>query len=439
MKKNPVIYILLGALIVRIGFIIPLLRHRAVERLLRPDSFEYIRGAWSLAQNFTYSVTSRPPGTSLFFALFFQRGAPVLAVALCFISAAVVYLVYLAVKECAGEKCALAGAGFAAFNITAVVNAPLLLSDTLFSLFAALEFLAFIIFVFRENHRKRYAFLAAVIGGAACLIRPINILHVAVLPVLTLFCPEIKWKKKVAVAAIEVLLFALIVVPWMLFNYSRGAGFAVDTNTGAMYHQNGAMLLAEVNGSDFETEKSRLLEIEKSEFADQERYPDMASQEKFRISEYLKLLKEHPWIALRQQLFNYRILVPDLPTALELLGVTTPNRGTMSVAAKSGLVAAAKHYFGNAWRDLLPLAPFIIIYIEMFIYIAIALYRTIREIKNKWYFLLLLGGFGLYYLWLPGAITAPRYQLPALPVLALFAALGAPRKKAAKTADAKVE
>lgn len=429
MKKNPVIYILFGALLLRIGFILPAIHYRNGELLLRPDSGEYIHGAVNLATNFTYQVVSRPPGTSLFFAPFFYCGASIfsISVALCFVSTAAVYIVYLAVKECAGEKAALAGAGFAAFNITAIANAPLMLSDTLFSLFAALEFWAFMCFVFRENHPGRYAFGAAVIGGISCLIRPINVLHIVVLPVLTLLCPKVKLRQKFFIAAVQILLFALPVLPWMFFNYSRGAGFAIDTNTGAMLHQNGAMLSSEVNGSDFETEKRRLLEVEKSEFADQKRYPDMASQEKFRISEYWKMVKKHPFIALRQQLVNYRILLPDLPGALELFGVTRPNRGTMSVAAKSGLIAAAKHYFGNAWRGLLPLTPFIIIYIEMFIYIAIALYRAVRHIKERYYQLLLFAGFGLYYLWLPGAITALRYQLPALPVLALFAALGMAR------------
>jgi hypothetical protein len=54
----------------------------------------------------------------------------------------------------------------------------------------------------------------------------------------------------------------------MFRNYLAGATFDIDTNTGAMRHQNGAMLLAKINGTDFESEKAKLLKVEAETFAD---------------------------------------------------------------------------------------------------------------------------------------------------------------------------
>ena len=44
--------------------------------------------------------------------------------------------------------------------------------------------------------------------------------------------------------------------------------------------------------------------------------------------------------------------------------------------------------------------------------------------KSKWYAIFVFLAFAEYYFFLPGPITAPRYQLPALPILTLMAAFG---------------
>jgi hypothetical protein len=55
------------------------------------------------------------------------------------------------------------------------------------------------------------------------------------------------------------------------------------------------------------------------------------------------------------------------------------------------------------------------------------LYQLLTDIKNirtKFYELVLFLAFVEYYLFLPGAITAPRYQIPALPLAVTLAAVG---------------
>ena len=170
-------------------------------------------------------------------------------------------------------------------------------------------------------------------------------------------------------------------------------------------------------------EKRRLLAEENAAFADHEKFPDAAAREKFRIQRYREMIAEHPFIALKQQFFNYPVLLPDAPTALELLGVTRPNRGTMSVLARDGVFAAARHYFsGKSAIGLVLIAPFVLTAFAVLFYAVKYLVLLCLRRTGSWRNLLLFGGFALYYLWLPGAITAPRYQIPALPILLFFAA-----------------
>ena len=213
-------------------------------------------------------------------------------------------------------------------------------------------------------------------------------------------------------ATVSTVIFLTVITPWMYRNYSAGATFAIDTNTGAMRHQNGAMLMAEVNGSDFESEKSRLLAEEAAL-----QFPDLCSKEKWRINEFRKMVLAHPWRYLRQH-FNWHIMLPDAPALLENFGITTANRGTMGVLKKSGLTAAVRHYFGaDALFLLLLLSPLLLITLLLYICAAGKVLYDVKNIRKHYGEVLIFLAFCEYYLFLPGAITAPRYQLPALPFL----------------------
>jgi hypothetical protein len=189
-----------------------------------------------------------------------------------------------------------------------------------------------------------------------------------------------------------------------------------------MRHQNGAMLMAEVNGTDFESEKQRLLAIEEATFADTERFPDERSKEKWRKAEFRAMVMAHPFTYFSQH-FDPMILLPDAPTFLEDVGVTVSDRGTMGVLKKDGLFAAVKHYFGeNYILILLCLFPLLI---PVTILYGTSLYQLGYDLvnwKKSYPELLIFLAFAEYYLFLPGAITAPRYQLPALPVLCTLGA-----------------
>ena len=395
------------------------------ERFSRPDTPGYLTEAAEFAASGSIDSTARVPGFPVF-ASFFCAGQAhrfnwrLLAAALILAGAATSVLVFFA-GNCVSYGTGVAAGALHAGNLTAVANAPMLLSDTLFGLLAAAQFL---FFMHLWTKKRLWCFFAmTAVAALGVLVRPINLLWIFPARALLALDLELKldWRRRLLCCGAGTLLFAVVATPWMFRNAARGAGFTPDSNTGAVYHQNGAMLMAEVNGTDFESEKQRLRDEAEAEFSDAERYPDEASREAWRLRRYREMTAAHPVVWPRQSA-SWRIFIPDAPTFWELCGVTSPGRGTMGVLAKRGFFAAVRHYFGGNWGvlllTLLLLAPVVVLYI-------CALGRVLCDIcrlRERWYELVVFLAFAEYYLLLPGAITAPRYQIPALPVLCVLAA-----------------
>ncbi|MBQ9088284.1 MAG: glycosyltransferase family 39 protein [Lentisphaeria bacterium] len=391
-------------------------------RTVRPDTAGYLTPARSLVEDGSYNSTRRPPGLPVLAAAVFKCGGGIRV--LSFILAGVSALTVLAVARAGflykGHAGGVIAGTLYALNPTVLGNAPLLLTDTLAGVFAALQYMFFLEFY---RSKQWWGFFAcAGVAALGTLIRPVNMLFILPLIFLLLCMRGISWKKKITAAVTGFLLFASIIFPWMLRNAMCGAGFCVDTNTGAMYHQNGAMLLGEVSGRGYEFEKQRIIWEQEELFRDTARFPDEKSREEYRISAYKKLVKEHFFIWLKQQM-NYQILFPDIPSFLECLGVTSSDRGTMAVLKEQGVMAAVKHYFGKNWfLVIVTVLPLILVAAVSYAGALGKLVLDIKDIKNKYMEIFVFGAFVYYYLFLPGAITAPRYQIPALPCLCVMAA-----------------
>ena len=252
--------------------------------------------------------------------------------------------------------------------------------------------------------------------------RPVNLLFIIPLLFLLAVLPDLSWQKKLRNGIAAILVFSAIVFPWMYRNFVRGAGFTIDTNTGAMYHQNGAMLLGEVDGRGYEFEKQRILAEQQELFKDRDRFPDEASRERYRIGEYRKLVRIHWLIWLKQQC-NYQILLPDVPSFMECLGVTSSDRGTMAIIKEQGIMAGVRHYFGEKWFNImLALLPLLGVAAVTYLGCGIKFVQDLCNFKTNYMEIFLFITFVFYYLFLPGAITAPRYQIPALPFMCVGAA-----------------
>ena len=420
-KRLPLLLALCASALLRAGVTFAALSD--MSRFCRPDTAGYLDMARKLCSDGDFGgLTGRVPvfpALCAFFMHIFQDNWMIYLVwFLVAVSVVTDFFIWKSTCILADERAGSIAAWLAALNITAAANAPMLLTDTLFGLVSAVETL--LIFKFTRDWKVRYLIVCCVIAAAGALLRPVNLLFP--LCALALLIPaKIPWKKRAITAFFCCFAAAFIVTPWMMRNAFCGAGFTIDTNTGAMYHQNGAMLLAEVKKTDFETEKANLISEMQQEFSDRGRYPDERSREAYRIKNYRKLILAHPFVWLKQQL-NFSTLIPDAPTFLELFGATSPNRGTMGVLARDGVFAATKHYFGNKYWLIFLILPLLLVSLVTAagasLYILCAFRKFDRELVVT---LLLFALLIWYYLFLPGAISAPRYHIPVLPCACAFA------------------
>lgn len=422
-QATGVFVIAVCGLLLRLLFALPGIADGDHQRYFRPDSEFYLRAAYSLAEGKGYPGSIRAPGFSVVASGILKTGNSPVAICVFFAIAGALtsFIVYKAAKEYAGHKAGLLAELLYAFNLTAVVNAPMLLTDTFFGVLIALQLWLFVLFLKRKQ--IHFILLTALAAGVGTLIRPINLLWFLPAAVLIFLTADLSWKKKTLCSFLFLLVFWMTITPWMVRNAARDAGFCIDVNTGAMLHQNGAMLLAEVNNSDFESEKAKLLKNLDQLFSDTTRFPTEKSKVDYRKKEYSRLIMQNPFIWLKQQ-FQWKILLPDVPTGFEIMGLTSAGRGTMGVLAKDGLWAAVNHYFDG--KIYLPLffLPFLIPTVLTYLGCLYQLLTDIKNIRTKFYELVLFLAFVEYYLFLPGAITAPRYQIPALPLAVTLAAVG---------------
>ena len=123
------------------------------ERFCRPDTMTYLGPAQALLEG-KFFGTGRAPGYIVFAAFFkwisVEYHLFLLALAGAFLGTFTIFPIFAAAKELAGRNCALTAAALWGLNLTALANASMILSDTLFAFFAACQF-AFFIRYFRRK------------------------------------------------------------------------------------------------------------------------------------------------------------------------------------------------------------------------------------------------------------------------------------------------
>lgn len=391
------------------------------ERLCRPDTPTYLEPAKAMLEG-RFSGTGRAPGYSWLAAgamwLSNNHHLLWLAIAGAVLSTLTVIPVYCGAAEFANRPAGLIAAGLLCFNLTAIANAPMILSDTLFGLFAAWQ-LCFFIFFYRRRKLK-YFFLCLLTAALGTLIRPINLPWIAPALVILWLLPGISWQRKAAASAGGCLIFFALIIPWMARNAAAGAPWCIDTNTGAMLHQNGAMILSEARQTSYEKEKQAIIAEYDKVFSDKKRFPDEKSREEWKIAQLRKIILQHPLIAVKQHFNWHNILLPDAPTMFEITGLTRSDRGTMDVLKRRGLIAAVDHYFDGRWHLPLILLPLLAVAGATYLGTAAMLIWSLFHLRRRWYLWLMFLAFAEFYLFLPGPICAPRYQIPALPLMCIF-------------------
>jgi len=107
---------------------------------------------------------------------------------------------------------------------------------------------------------------------------------------------------------------------------------------------------------------------------------------------------------------------------LEIYGLTEGNKGTVAVLANQGIFSAIDHYFGNNKKLILYFIPWILFHIFFLLF---TLVGAILLFKEKMFSeLILLLFIGVYFVLIPGPMSAPRFFIPAVPFFSILAGIG---------------
>ena len=404
------------------------------ELLTRLDSATYFKPALALVQDGAMNVApgveeaavQRPPGYIFFLAAVRGNCAKqpfdfvFASVAGCLVDALTVFLVALTGRALAGRRAGFWAAVLYALNLTALANAPLILADSLLGFFCAWQ-VFFLVRAWRTKRLRDFLFGSG-FAALAALTKPVNLPVFLVLIPLAL-APAIfrSWKKAAGAVLLTALVFCALLMPWMIRNQLVGAGFVLDRNSGLTARHNTAAILARVNGTDIDTERTAL-EAEAEAAVPVRVRPETGvfnafekemEQDSWYLVRYRKAIFEHPGAAAATHLFQEWILLPDLPNFLQNLGLRTGERGTLAVLRKDGVLAAFRHYMDGSYAAAFLAMPFLIVFAALWALTAAGVWIYAR--KRRWTVLTLLAVFVLYYLAVPGPVLMPRYQIPALP------------------------
>ncbi|MBU2461701.1 hypothetical protein KKH65_02360, partial [bacterium] len=296
----------------------------------------------------------------------------------------------------------------------------LYLSDTISLFFLAACFYFFTRFYFKK--RLTDLWFSVGFAGISTLIRPTGLFWIApCLFLVLIFTQKTLTKRLIGMLGCIVIFFGML-FPWMLRNQQVGAGFRLDTNIGnTLYYYNCAATVSVVTGESAEKIRQRWrAETEKEFSLNGERYPDENSQVNYKLAKAKAVISKYPLTYLKLHLQPWTLL-PDVTTFFELLGLTQTGRGTLDILTRKGLICATKHYFGEKiWLLFLALPLLFIVFLT---YLGCAIQLCLWVVQKNWFLFFFFLAFVGYYLVLPGPITMPRYQLPALPLMTIMSGM----------------
>jgi len=429
-QKMILISVLVITLVLRLLMIIPGLANPE-KTFFRPDSSSYVQPALSLAEHGSYNngpdssepATLRPPGFSAFLSVIFlfnNGGLKLPVLIFCILGTLTCLMVFCTGRLFGGYNVGIIAALLFSLNITSISAVPFFLSDLLFAFLSVLQLYFFSRFYFNRN--ILFLWISIFLAGLATLTRPVSLLWIIPCMFLILIFKEWSWKKRLAGILSCLLIFLAVITPWMLRNKMIGAGFSLSTNAGeTLLFHNGAVLQAHAKGGSPEAIRAQMRKDVQLEFTrNPEKYPDEKSKMNYKIGKFIELFKQHPLLYLSLHI-RPAVLIPDVASFFELLGMTQSGRGTFDVLNRQGLFAAIKHYFGGKMWLLLLIAPGLLI--VGITYAGCLAELIIWLVQKKWFLFFFFLAFIEYYLFMPGPITMPRYHLPALPFMTIMAAL----------------
>lgn len=418
--QTALLAVTLFAVLIRLLYAIPGILDP--QLLMRPDSPTYLGPAFALLSDGVFASSPGAPPTAFrtplyplylaFCLLISGKSLGFCAAASAVLGGLVAAPVYLAARLFGGWKAAFLAALLFALNPTAIALSPMFLADTFFLFLFSFQMLFFLKFI-----RCRFAlffFVSVFMAALGALVRPLNSLWILPCLFVLWFVPALPAYLKGYYSLFALLIYAAVLSPWIIRNdLSANAGYRLDQVQALTLLHNTSALESQVTGRPAET----LREEYRAEFArvyasDPGRYASPKSQSDFEEAFLMKKIMKHP---VRYFMLHVRpyVLLPDISSFLENLGITATGRGTLDILNRKGLMAAAKHYFRGHETLLILCGPLLLTVLILY---AAAFLEFCRELfqKKNWMLLLLALLLAEYYLFLPGPVCMPRYQLPAV-------------------------
>jgi 4-amino-4-deoxy-L-arabinose transferase-like glycosyltransferase len=426
LKENRnLIIVILFAFVLRGLMLIVAIQHP--ERTFLPDTTSYIEAALKILNSGTYPESAwRTPIYPFFIALIYGTAGqyPLAVVAgQVLISTASVALTFWLGVRLMPKQAALTGAFLMAISVESVTHAFFLLTETLFTFLLLASMLAFL--KFWQEQGKGWLFFSAVLIALATLCRPIVLYFPLLIAAMILVGLRADWLRRICIALIYLLIFAVILSPWVIRNYFVIGLPTVSTisNYNLLVY-NAASLEASLNGESEEEIRPQLKDRADKLLASYGWVDNEANRARVQSQLAGQIILAHPfrylYVHLKSDLNNF---LPDVTGLTEIFGLTVGGKGTLSVLNQQGLAAAVGHYFdGNTWLLWL-FFPLIALLGLTFLADVVGVLVLTRQ--REWFSLAVLLLPTIYLMLIPGAPSLPRFRVPVMPYLCLLAGLGA--------------
>ena len=395
---------------------------------LAPDSPTYLAPALSLATEGSFKTDQQPeilrsPGYPAFLvACGFTGplGYGITQIVQVLLDVLLVYLTFVLGARLVSPAAGLWAAGFQACSLVATLSSVKVLSDGLFAFLITVAILLLLRYL--EEVKLRLLITAAAVTAAATYVRPVGFIFVPIVALVLLLR-----QRRIASVAGFVLVFAGLVAPWFTRNYLAVgyAGFSSVGDYNLLFYE-AAGVWAKSRGlstrqarQELDTMYRHNLEAEKIE-------PKSPRAIHLEREMGRAIILSHPTTFLRvHSTTSLNSLLPAGTGLLEMLGVTSGNRGTLSVLHTAGLWTATKYYFGSNITAVLLIVPDVIFLLTQ--YLACLAYafsqlgsRGLNWSPAGWLVVLTILAFVL----VGGPAAVPRFRLPVEPLLNLAAGAG---------------
>lgn len=422
--------IFVGALLVRC-IIFGVVLWNGMDTHLTTDGRGYLQLAENLLEHGVFSRTvegetlvhdsNRTPTYPLFIAVFNFLGggmAIVLFIQIVISSLSCVLTSKLAMNLFPDNWFAWWSGLFLAFDIPSVINANLILTETLFTFLI----LSSLFLIFQQRQKNIFLFgIAGLLIGAGILCRPIGVL----LPfVLLAFGNRIGWKPTTVLCLSAV----LMVMPWVVRNnVIFGRPFISSISEINLLLHTGASIRAErENKSTVDIQQEVMLELEsahkwKGDESDIVPFLDYCRTEGW------KEIQTSPQIFAKQSLMAFVsfMMKPERGFIEQLMGNNSIKNKALTGRSKMDSNSAFDRFIHESNR--ITVATVLVQVVIHFVFLICCLFSLIYFLKNRnWRIILLL--IMIVYLGLGASITevSARFRVPAMPYIYLLAVAGIP-------------